>query len=62
VYLLSGLKTDFKFLPNGTPNGTIVPSMKYSAKISEPILTTDPYASVANLYEPDCNLPNMIII
>jgi YD repeat-containing protein len=46
TYLLSGLFTDFHM-----NNLVISPRFTYSAKITEPILTTDPFHSVHNLYD-----------
>lgn len=47
VYLLSGIKTTFAFA-----NNKITATGKYSTKISQPVLTTNPYSTVQNLYEP----------
>jgi YD repeat-containing protein len=46
INLLSGIFTDF-----GRNNDIISPRFKYSAKIATPLSTTDPFATVKNLYE-----------
>jgi YD repeat-containing protein len=49
VNLLSGVKTDFGI---NSINQSPVPIAKSSAKITEPVSTTDPYSTVSSLYEP----------